>query len=113
MKNRRVPLTEHNLQTAIRQQLGSKYKIFRTNVGKVLMADGRYFDTGLPRGHSDLYGYRPDGQIFYIEVKVRPNRPSPEQVEFIEAARAAGALAGVAYSVVDAWRIAQGGDPDA
>ena len=43
-------------------------QIFRTNVGKVRTPDGRYFDTGLPKGHSDLYGFRPDGQIFYIET---------------------------------------------
>ena len=36
-------------------------QIFRTNVGKVRTPDGRYFDTGLPKGHSDLYGFRPDG----------------------------------------------------
>ena len=30
--------------------------IFRGNVGKVKLRDGRWFDTGLPKGFSDLFG---------------------------------------------------------
>ena len=45
--------------------------IFRANVGKVRMADGRWFDTGLPKGHSDLYGFRPDGRVFYVETNIQ------------------------------------------
>ena len=43
-------------------------KIFRSNVGKVQTIDGRWFDTGLPKGHADLYGFRPDGQVFCINL---------------------------------------------
>lgn len=85
------------------------YKIFRTNVGKVRMADGRVFSTGLPKGHADLYGFRPDGQIFYIETKVKPYKPTAEQLQFLKVMRESGALAGVAYSVEEALRIANGG----
>lgn len=81
------------------------HKIFRTNVGKVRMPDGRYFDTGLPKGHADLYGFRKDGQIFYIETKIHPRKPTPEQVRFLLAMIDAGAAAGVAYTVDEALRI--------
>lgn len=84
------------------------YKVFRTNVGKVKMADGRWFSTGLPKGHSDLYGFRPDGQIFYIETKVKPYKPTAEQLNFLRVMRESGALAGVAYTVEEALEIAKG-----
>lgn len=79
--------------------------IFRTNVGKVRMADGRWFDTGLPKGHSDLYGFRPDGRVFYIETKMHPRVPTPEQVKFLQAVINRGGIGGVAYSVAEAIAI--------
>jgi hypothetical protein len=80
-------------------------KIFRTNVGKIRMQDGRWFDTGLPKGHADLYGFRPDGQIFYIETKLHPRKPTKEQRQFLLAMIHAGAAGGVAYTVDEAIRI--------
>lgn len=81
------------------------HHVFRTNVGKVKLSDGRWFDTGLPKGHPDLYGFRRGGRVFYIECKMHPRRPTPEQVRFIKAMRADGAIAGVAYSAEEAMRI--------
>ena len=77
--------------------------VFRVNVGKVRLQDGRWFDTGLPKGHPDLYGFiHPTGRVFYIECKVPPNKPTPEQLNFIQHAKNSGALACVAYCVEDA-----------
>lgn len=103
-------MTETDLMNLIRVEVSKAgHKIFRTNVGKVRMNDGRWFDTGLPKGHSDLYGFRQgDGRIFYIEVKVKPNKPTKEQLQFLDAMKAAGALGGVAYSVADALDIIGG-----
>lgn len=84
-------------------------QIFRTNVGKVRTPDGRFFDTGLPKGHPDLYGFRPDGQIFYIETKLHPRKPSKEQRQFILAMIGKGAAAGVAYTVEEAMQIVKWG----
>lgn len=80
--------------------------IFRVNVGKVKLSDGRWFDTGLPKGHSDLYGIeKGTGRCFYIEVKVAPNKPTPEQVQFLATVHKTGALGCVAYSVSEALQI--------
>ena len=43
-------MTEHDLQNLIRLELSSqKYAVFRANVGKIKLSDGRWFDTGLPK----------------------------------------------------------------
>lgn len=75
--------------------------IFRANVGKVRMTDGRWFDTGLPK----VYGFRPDGRVFYIETKMHPRVPTPEQVRFLQAVIKRGGIGGVAYSVDEAMEI--------
>lgn len=101
--------TEHTIQNEIRVALTENgYTVFRANVGKVKTADGRWFDTGLPKGHPDLYGFRPDGKIFYIEVKNAKGRVRPEQKQFIQTVKARGALAGIARSVEDALDIVHG-----
>ena len=105
--------TEHTIQNEIRVALTENgYTVFRANVGKVKTADGRWFDTGLPKGHPDLYGFRPDGKIFYIEVKNANGRVRPEQKQFIETVKARGALAGIARSVEDALDIVRGAKID-
>ncbi|MTB64099.1 VRR-NUC domain-containing protein [Streptococcus sp. zg-86] len=101
-----MSLSEHDVQNAIRMELARRHIVcFRANVGKVRMADGRYFDTGLPKGFSDLFGFKSDGKIFFIEVKNKSGRIRPEQEKFIERMRLFGALAGVARSVEEALDI--------
>lgn len=101
--------SEHKIQNDIRVGLTERgYLVFRANVGKVRTADGRWFDTGLPKGFSDLFGFRPDGRIFFIEVKNQTGRVRPEQEKFLERMREFGALAGVARSVDDAIEIVNG-----
>ncbi len=76
--------------------------VFRANVGKIRMADGRWFDTGLPKGFSDLFGFIPrSGRFFAIECKVKPNKPTPEQIQFLHVIRRLGAIGLVAYDVED------------
>lgn len=102
-------MNETDIMHMIMLELSNRgYKVFRTNVGKVRLHDGRWFDTGLPKGHADLYGFRPDGQIFYIEVKGTGGRVRPEQKQFLYSMKQSGALCGVAYSVDDALKIAGG-----
>ena len=98
--------TESLIQNQIRVGLSKAgHTVFRANVGKVRTADGRYFDTGLPKGFTDLFGFRSDGRIFFIEVKNKTGKLRPEQKIFIENIRKRGALAGVARSVEDAMEI--------
>lgn len=98
--------SEHLIQNQIRVALSKAgYMVFRANVGKVRTSDGRFFDTGLPKGFSDLFGFRPDGQIFFIEVKNEKGRVRPEQTKFMEVMEQRGALVGVARSVEDALGI--------
>ena len=84
------------------------YRVERINVGKRKTIDGRWFDTGAPKGYSDLSGCTQEGKAFYIEVKFGTNKPSPEQVEFLLDRLSCGAHAGTAYSIKEALDIASG-----
>lgn len=101
-------MTEQDIQNLIRIAASKENIIFRANVGKVRMQDGRYFDTGLPKGFCDLFGFRKDGQIFFIEVKKPGGRVRDDQHKFIDVVKRNGALAGIAYSVEDALKIIEG-----
>ena len=101
--------TESLIQNQIRVGLSKAgHTVFRVNVGKVKMQNGRWFETGVPKGFSDLFGFRPDGRIFFIEVKNEVGKLRPEQKIFIEQMRKRGALAGVARSVEEAMEIVNG-----
>ena len=62
-----------------------------------------------PTGTPDICGYRlSDARAVFIEVKRQGGKIRPEQLAFIERAKAAGALAGFATSVSEAMAIIQG-----
>ena len=99
-------MTEHDIQNLIRAETADIAVIFRANVGSGITYDGRHFDTGLPKGFSDLFGFRKsDGRAVFIEVKSPTGRLRPEQENFIRKMQVYGALAGVARNVEDARRI--------
>lgn len=101
---------EHKIQNEIRIALADSCIIFRMNVGKGYTFDGRYFNTGVPKGFSDLFGFRKsDGRAVFIEVKAPKGKPSAEQLKFIETMRKNGAIAGVCRSTGDAVKLIQGG----
>lgn len=94
---------EHRIQNEIRIALSESCIIFRMNVGSGYTYDGRHFDTGVPKGFSDLFGFRKsDGKAVFIEVKTKTGRPTKEQVHFLDTMRRNGAIAGVCRSVGDA-----------
>lgn len=101
-------MTEHDLQNEIRLKLSELgYCVFRANVGKFKLTDGRFFDVGLPKGFSDLFAIK-NGRIYFIEVKVKPNKPSTAQVEFLKTMCSRyGCKGGVAYSVDEALEIVE------
>jgi len=98
---------EASIQDSIRVSLAQAgYIVFRTNVGKVKTADGRWFDTGLPSGFPDLMGYKPDnGRIFFIEVKTAIGHRRKDQVAFANGLRNKQAIYGVARSADEAVTI--------
>ena len=97
---------EHVIQNEIRNQTTDIAVLFRANVGSGYTYDGRYFDTGLPKGFSDLFGFRrKDGQAVFLEIKTPNGKPSAEQKNFLEKMREYGAISGIARSVEDARKI--------
>lgn len=97
---------EADIQNQIRIALAPYAIIFRVNSGKVRMADGRYFDTGVPNGFPDLCGFRKsDGKMVFIEVKNEKGKLRPDQIVFGEFLKSQPVLYGVARSVEDALKI--------
>lgn len=98
-------MNEHSIQNAIRLKLSELgYCVFRANVGRFQTKDGRWFDTGLPRGFSDLFAVK-DGRIYFLEVKTETGRPSEEQLRFLAVMRDRyGCVAEIVRSVDDAVR---------
>lgn len=98
-------MNEHSIQNAIRLELSKLgYCVFRANVGRFQTKDGRWFDTGLPRGFSDLFAVK-DGRIYFLEVKTEAGKPSAEQLNFIAVMRDRyGCVAEIVRSVDDAVR---------
>ncbi len=101
---------EHRIQNEIRLALADTCVMFRINVGKGYTPDGRYFDTGVPKGFSDLFGVRKaDGRAVFIEVKTLRGRPTDQQKNFLETMRKNGAIAGVCRSSEEALQLVTGG----
>src|SRR5690625_589619 len=99
-------MKEIDIQNSIRLALNPYAIVYRGNVGKVRMADGRYFDTGLPKAFCDLFGFRKsDGKYFFIEVKNEKGRLRKDQEHFINVMKQYPLLIGVARSPEDALKI--------
>lgn len=107
-------MTEQRIQQEIRLAIShGDTKVFRNNTGTLRDQHGRPVSFGLCKGSADLIGWTtrtitPDmvGQqvaVFTsIEVKTATGRLRPEQQQWLDAVQAAGGIAGVARSVVDA-----------
>lgn len=98
---------EASIQDSIRVALAQAgYIVFRTNVGKVKTADGRFFDTGLPSGFPDLFGFKPEnGKVYFIEVKTPAGHRRKDQIKFANFLRDKCAIYGVARSADEAVTI--------
>lgn len=102
--------SESIIQNEIRLALSKAgYVNFRINCGKVKKIDGMWFETGAPNGHFDIYGFRPDKKIFYIEVKTEKGKPNDDQVKFHEMLSKHGVIHGIARSVEEALKIVSEG----
>ena len=102
---------ESRLIYDIMQELGKHGAVFRMNSGSVKMDNGKRF-RGQQAGCSDIMLIRRDGVVCFIEVKVKPAKPTDKQLAFIDKMRAHNCLAGVAYSVEEALAICDLGSQD-
>lgn len=103
-------MREADVQNSIRLALNPHAVIFRANVGKVRTADGRWFDTGLPPGFSDLCGFRKsDGKMIFIEVKNEKGKLRPVQERFLNEVKKYDVIAGVARSAEEAVKLVKEG----
>lgn len=134
--------SEHAIQNAIRNALVDHCHLFRANVGigwqgvgrpfktphpmtvnmnpgDVLLRQARPFDTGLPPGFADTFGWvpveiTPDmvGKTFAmfigLEIKSQTGAVRDNQIAFVNAVNRAGGRAGFARSVEDAYDIIRG-----
>lgn len=106
-------MRESEVQNQIRLALDPYAVMFRVNSGKVRMSDGRYFDTGVPNGYSDLSGFRKsDGKAVFIEVKNEKGRLRESQKQFLKVMSQYDVLAGVARSPEEAIKIVEGQNDD-
>ena len=81
-------------------------------VGDFFTKYGGHVSVGTP-GEADVWGHRPrDGKAFYIEVKLPGEKPRQNQLDFIEAMKNSGALAGWCTSIQGALKIVFGGSEE-
>ena len=74
---------EHKIMNEIRIWCGEHdYLCFRCNVGKIMMSNGCWFDTGLPSGFSDLLVLGCHGDVYFIEVKSPGGKQRDDQKSF-------------------------------
>lgn len=78
-------------------------------VGKFYTEYGAAVKIG-EHGQSDIWGHRPDGMAFYVEVKLPGEKPRKDQLDFIEAMKNSGAIAGWCTSIPGALEIVFGGN---
>ena len=80
-------------------------RLLRNNVGMLKDERGQYVRYGLGgNGGSDLIGWTTvQGRAVFtaIEVKRKGKKPTPEQVAFVDAIKAAGGIGAVCFSVQD------------
>lgn len=72
---------------------------FHINVGKFKLPNGTYFQTGVPVGWPDLTIITDDGRVIFCETKIKPRKPTQEQLNFIENLNSRGIKAFVAYTL--------------
>lgn len=77
-------------------------------VGDFYTKYGGRVSVGVP-GEADVWGHRSDGMAFYIEVKLPGETPRKNQLDFLEAMRQSGAIAGWCTGIEEAIRIVEGG----
>lgn len=88
-------------------------RVFRNQLGRYKLEDGRWLSSGLVKGSSDLIGWTPvlirgdmvgkELAVFTaVEVKAEQGKLRKEQKEFLDVVNAAGGIGVVAHSEAEA-----------
>ena len=102
--------SENRIQSEIMVELSKRgHKVFRANAGKVQDARTGTWIKLLPRGFSDLFGFKSDGTAIFIEVKTPVGKLRPEQIKFRDAVMEYPVIYGVARSAQEAVDIIENG----
>ena len=103
-------MKESDIQASVRLALNPYAIIFRVNSGKVRMQDGRYFDSGVPNGFTDLAGFRlSDGKAIYLEIKTEKGKLRKEQIHFLAEMSKYPVIVAVCRSAEEAVKIVMEG----
>ena len=95
--------SENYIQNEIRIALSPYAHVFRANVGMFYTKDGRPIQTGLPKGFSDLFGFRKsDGKMFFLEVKTEKGKTSEYQKKFLKEMSKYNVITGIVRSIDEA-----------
>lgn len=99
-------MRESEVQNQVRLALSEHAVMFRVNSGKVKMQDGRWFDTGVPNGYTDLSGFRKsDGKAIFLEIKNEKGKLRDVQERFLHTMGDYPVIAGVARSPEEAVKL--------
>lgn len=96
-------MKETNIQNAIRIALSPHGIVIRLQSGNFKLEDGRRIVCGV-RGLSDLL-FIGQGYCAFIETKTNKGKPSQDQLNFIEAVKRLGHIAGIARSPEEALKL--------
>src|SRR5699024_929124 len=100
--------SENRIQSEIMVELSKRgHKVFRANAGKVQDARTGTWIKLLPRGFSDLFGFKSDGTAIFIEVKKPIGKLRQEQMKFRDAVMEYPVIYGVARSAEEAVDIVE------
>ena len=119
-----IGMKESDLQRLIMIAASAEgHRLYRFNVGlgwvgdvvsktaeTITLRNYRPFKAGIP-GISDLIGWTRDGRFAAIEVKIGRRQPTEAQSNFVSAARAAGGIGAVVWSVEEALAALSGESP--
>lgn len=91
---------ESRLKNQIKLYCGERnWLCYHVNVATVQLMTGQYFRTGLPKGFPDLLILTDDGRCIFCETKIKPRKPTTEQLHFINNLQQRGFKAFVAYDL--------------
>lgn len=98
-------LKEKALQNQVMLDCGKRgWLCFHFNPGGCQLPNGTYFKSGVPKGWLDLIIFPKNNKVFFAEMKIKPNKPTKEQIVFMQIMKQNGYFCKVIYNLQD-WRL--------